>query len=756
MLHAPKARPRSRPVTPLLPFLALLALQVVWPQGADARWTGRFGRPWRLAGETYFVGAPCLVDLDCDGRPELALAGDEDAVYLVERREGWRLPRARRIRVGGDAWSPSAADIDGDGAPSLLVPLEGDASELVLLEAWGQRGYRIQARLRVAEARMPSPSAGDFDGDGDLDLAVATSDGLRLIWNQNGSFVTGPWLADCDPAPRVAPAVGDFDGDGLLDLACGGSELVVSWNLGGGSFETIEDPILSSPDYVTAARLGDGAASGLFAADFWDVVRLSFGPGRRARVVDRVALPGSASVLQVLDADGDGIDDALLDASTLIACGPNGSVAAGEPGRFLALSDGPSGNLALHSLAVGPAANHSARLLDFDLDGVLDYVERDADGYLQITPGLPREFEEAATAPDAMIDQVLLGPYTFQPCRVEEPREPVLLVEREDRSPLVAVGGAEDPLGRIALLETDLQADSRVGLMAVGPRPRRLAAGHFWGRQERPGLAIALDGPDPAILLLRKVAPRKLEVVWRTRCDSLVQALCAADVDGDGCEDLVVASETLGIIWGNLTGAFERPVELAAGLDPGPFAVGDLDEDQLPEIVASTGAGTSILWNEGGRAFTRGEAPYGGAQAAIVDLDRDARSELLFLDPGLSIYRAGIDRSFELRETRQLPPGGSSDLAVGDLDGDERPEIVFASHAFCAIGPGFSVTGGLEGLFAIRGGEDGSTGILLDLGAPPFPCRDWRLTDVDDDGDLDLLGVAIYEPFVVWRENLAR
>ncbi len=72
--------------------------------------------------------------------------------------------------------------------------------------------------------------------------------------------------------------------------------------------------------------------------------------------------------------------------------------------------------------------------------------------------------------------------------------------------------------------------------------------------------------------------------------EGLVVSLTLADLDGDGAEDLIVATQGQDGIWASLQTdeGFDAPVALVrAGLTPASIAAADFDRDGCPDIAAS-------------------------------------------------------------------------------------------------------------------------------------------------------------------------
>jgi hypothetical protein len=161
-------------------------------------------------------------------------------------------------------------------------------------------------------------------------------------------------------------------------------------------------------------------------------------------------------------------------------------------------------------------------------------------------------------------------------------------------------------------------------------------------------------------------------------------ASAAADVDGDGHQDVVVAGE--GHVWtlrGNGKGDFRA---LAPAQDdtqaraPDALLLADLDRDGKLDVVTNEG---SVLLGHGDGTFDTAIAngPAGGdAWSDVADLDGDGVLDLALTNRGagvVNILHGRGDGTFDAAVSMPVI-GTPNGIAAADLDGDGLAELLVA------------------------------------------------------------------------------
>lgn len=127
------------------------------------------------------------------------------------------------------------------------------------------------------------------------------------------------------------------------------------------------------------------------------------------------------------------------------------------------------------------------------------------------------------------------------------------------------------------------------------------------------------------------------------------QVIVLADVDGDTCADLIVASDAsptqVQLFLGSLDGADPTPSwQIAGGGFGAAIAAGDVNDDGFADIAVSSlsGGGSVRVFTGGTGGLTEAPDPYlghdtrseqFGAAVLIADMDRDNNDDLVVGDP---------------------------------------------------------------------------------------------------------------------------
>ena len=197
-----------------------------------------------------------MVDIDCDGAPEIIVGGlqkgtgttlDTINVYSVI---GDSIIKRQSIYVG-DISIMSSGDFNNDGAIDVYV-YAGGHSEILYNDGAG--------KLLPPQTITPNVAGGlnavDMDNDGLLDLVGWTGQGVEIDHNNGDGTFTPFYSNDRFDASRYGFNVGDCDGDGLMDVVytpvTDTTFIVIARNIG-------NDQVRVTQEIAENTYLGQGA-----------------------------------------------------------------------------------------------------------------------------------------------------------------------------------------------------------------------------------------------------------------------------------------------------------------------------------------------------------------------------------------------------------------------------------------------------------------------------------------------------------------
>lgn len=208
-----------------------------------------------------------LGDLNGDGRPDMAVAGDDGRLaVLFNQGDGTFGPPAYYPRVGDHCSWIALGDLNGDGKPDIA------AACVVVMVLVNKGDGTFGAPVQYDVDAGHTVAIGDVNGDGKPDLvSVNTNAGAAgsqkrcvdiLLNRGDGTFAYEHSLDGYGASYCYSAAVGDLRGDGAIDVVGStlGGEVLVYLNQGKGAFA----PLLhydagSSPQGLALGDLdGDG------------------------------------------------------------------------------------------------------------------------------------------------------------------------------------------------------------------------------------------------------------------------------------------------------------------------------------------------------------------------------------------------------------------------------------------------------------------------------------------------------------------
>ncbi|MEM7048303.1 MAG: FG-GAP-like repeat-containing protein [Acidobacteriota bacterium] len=688
---------------------------VVWYEnpGDGSNWTQHIVDP-------DFEGAQAvaLADLDGDGDTDIlggtGEGGGEFSWFENDLDGAGPCPAdwCEHILDTGNTASVAIADLDGDGDLDLLrTSISPGAAWWENTAGDGSAWTEQLIPISMLDGRAISTT--DLDGDGDLDVLT---DGRDLaVWLENtngdGSAWTERFLGPGDGFKLLAA---DLDGDGDLDLA-GASRRddVVGWwenrtphrSAVFPDERTIGTGLQRASSVTTADIDGDGDLDVLTAAELRDEVACWENTSGTGTAWTKTTIDGGflgARSVAAADLDGDGDLDAL------------GAAFHANAVDWWENTAGDCTSWIRHQVATGFRAAWDAQAADLDRDGDLDIIAMAlwaddiawwentlGDGSVWTRHDIALDFDGAASVLASDIDRDgdidLVGAAAHG--------DDIAWWENTagDGSVWVHRDLIRDLDGASSVAAADIDRDGDIDILSAAQHEDAIT---WWENTMGDGSAWS-----------RRDIDLNFEGAF---------TVAAEDLDGDGDEDVLGASGTNGgvIWWENVEGdgsIWNRQIvdsNFAGSFD---LAVGDLDGNSIPDLLA-VGGGNRVAWweNRGGHfalptldAVTSPTPNDGTDDLALLRIDGVHRGRLG--DEAAEL--ATLELKFE--ETEGDPLSDSELNALVDSlmlfrdDGDAIFEPTTDDTLFFTQGAPFALTNGVLTLTMI----DGDPHVLLAHGS---------------------------------------
>jgi hypothetical protein len=619
-----------------------------------------------------------VVDLNGDGKPDLvaANAGDSTVSVLVNTtapgQSTLSFATQQTFATGADPVFVTAADINKDGTPDLVVANSGDNTVSVLLNTTAPGAATVSFATQQTFTTATSPVAlavGDVNGDGKPDVAAvcAGANTVSVLLNTTAPGATTASFAGQQTfATGTKPqslAMGDLNGDGVPDLAVA--------NNGDGTVS------------VLLNTTAPGAATPSFAAQ------------------QTFTVGSNPSSVVIGDANGDGKRDLIAansgdnTVSVLLNTAPPGAAtesfatqqtfATGTGPAFVALGD--TNGDGLPDLV---AANQGDSTVSVLLSTMVP-------GAATITPN----FSSASTS------AVGAGPFAVAVGDVNGDGKPDIVVANSVDYTLSVLLNTTAP-GAV----TPSFATPQV--FKTGSYPVGVALADING-DGMPDVILANVGDNTVSVLLNTTAPGATTAAFADQqtfaTGSYPVAVAVGDFNGDGKPDLAVVNEgdsTVSVLLnttaaGATTASFSAEQPFPTGSGPIAVTVGDLNGDGMPDVIVANGGSNSVsvLLNTtqpGGSAasfaaqksFNTGAYPVG---VAVGDINGDGTPDIVVANSGthfnpqhsvsvlLNTTAPGATTASFAAQKTFATGAESCSVVLSDVNGDGKADLVVANQA---------------------------------------------------------------------------
>jgi hypothetical protein len=635
------------------------------------------------------AGALIAGDFNGDTMTDVAVANyaDNTVSVLLGQGNGF-FQNPITLTTGSHPDAIVAGDFNGDGKLDLAVANFSSNTVSVFL---GNGDGTFHTTVNYAVGSNPAALVvGDFNGDGKLDLATANANGggagsvSVLMGNGNGTFQPAVSYSS-GGSNAVALTSGTYDGTSTLDLAVA--------NQASGTVEILHNN--GSGVFTAASGFSMTGVSSLATADINhdnlpDIVASAYQGGNGTTVAVSLNQGGGAFGQPVFtNTGGQGISGiAAFNGSSGIevATANQGSLTisvlqSNSDGTFVSAPQASLGNAAV--------APNAMAMADFNGDGKPDIVTANASSG-NITVALGNGAGGFSTPVSYSTGNPNSTPMSVAVADLGNGHLDIITANFGQAS------SSTPPSYSVFLGNGD--GTFQPAITTNVSDPVALVVGDFNGDGKKD---IALAGQDGMITILLGngngtfAAP----ITFSSGATGL-SSLAAADFNGDGKLDLVTtvynggAGSTVNILYGNGDGTFQAPVSVNVGQAPVYVAAADLNGDGLPDLVVAEDAPSNtvaVLLNNGGTLSSRITYPINGLvprSVTVADMNQDGIPDLVVTNEAsqnVTVLLGNGDGTFGTYQTFAVGGTGTNyqnpnpiAAVVGDFNGDGTPDIVTA------------------------------------------------------------------------------